>query len=142
MRPPPAKRDRSLVARLTAALAVQFVAVPTYFLQNYHRLRPHPGAKGMSNSEAMFVIHLLDHKWDERKPFPSQETLATRMGVSTRRIRQIAKTLKDTGYLTWDNRPYNSNAYDLTPLFGALEDLMRQDGMVVPSRDLGEEVAS
>ena len=63
------------------------------------------------------------------------------MGVTERRIRQIAKTLKDTGYLTWEKRPYNSNAYDLTPLFEALEELMRQDGLLVTSHGLDEEVA-
>jgi biotin operon repressor len=129
MMSPPKNREgpHSVEARWTQRLATQFVPISTYFLLNYHRLKPHDNAKGMSNSEAMLLIQLIVHKWGAARPYPSQETLATRMGVSSRRIRQILKSLKDTGYLAWDQRAYNSNMYDLTPLYDALERLMDED---------------
>lgn len=78
----------------------------------------------------MLLIHLIAHKWSEAAPFPSQDTLADRMGVSARRVRQILKSLKELGFLRWDRRAYNSNLYDLQPLYDALENLMKEDGLI------------
>ena len=35
-----------------------FVPVSSYFMANYHRLRPHEGARGLSSAEAMVIIRL------------------------------------------------------------------------------------
>lgn len=122
--------NRSIAARWTPHLADRWVPISSYFLENYHRLVPHENAKGLSSSEFTLLVHIIAHKWSEAAPFPSQETLANRMGVSARRVRQILKSLKDLGYLRWDQRAYNSNLYDLQPLYDALEELMKEDGLI------------
>jgi hypothetical protein len=43
------------------------VQVSSYFLEHYHRLQPYP----LTHGEAMFVIHLMQHKWSAQAPFPS-----------------------------------------------------------------------
>lgn len=124
---PPEEEKYAISKRWTPRLARSFVPISTYFLDNYHRLAPHEGAKGLSSSEVMLIIHLMSHKWDEEAPYPSQETLATKMDLSDRRIRQLLSGLVDQGFLRVENRPYQSNLHHLDPLFEALERLMDED---------------
>ncbi len=72
-----------------------FVPVSTFFLENYHRLKP----CDLTYGEAMFVIHLMQHKWDESAPFPAYKTIAHRMHVSAKSARRWAASLEQKGYL-------------------------------------------
>ncbi len=93
--------------------------VSDFFLENYHRLRP-----PLTTSEAMLVIHLLKHKWDERPPFPAYKTLAKRMGISITAVRNHARKLDEGKHYVKRMRQYaKPNKFDLTPLFDALEKL-------------------
>jgi len=40
------------------------VQISTFFLENYHRLKPYP----LTHGEAMFVVHLMQHKWGVEAP--------------------------------------------------------------------------
>lgn len=114
--------------RWTARLGTRFCVVSSYFLGNYHRLKAGPGEPGLSSTEAMVVIHVMDFKWDEKHPFPTVGTLATRMGVSVRHVRDTLKALQDRGYLTRiPGARGGANRYDLDGLFKALETLMDAD---------------
>lgn len=114
--------------RWTPALAKAFCPVSSYFLANYHRLKPNPAASGLSSAEAMLVIQLMDYKWDESAPFPSLSTLAKRMGLSTRYVRETVKRLEDLGYLKRVARAFGgSNAIEFHGLFAALEKLQAED---------------
>lgn len=118
------KHDRSVAARWTKRLE-HFVPVSEYFLKNYHRLG---GSKGLSSAEVMVIIHLMDHKWDSRAPFPTVGLLAKRMGVTDRAVRTAVKTLEDLGLLKRVYAPHGGpNRYQLEGLFQTLEKMMDED---------------
>src|SRR3954452_4801895 len=76
-------------------VACGFVPVSTFFLENYHRLRPYD----LTYGEALFVIHLMQHKWDEASPYPAYKTIAARMHVSDKTARRFARSLEQKKYL-------------------------------------------
>jgi hypothetical protein len=103
-----------------------FVVVPTFFLQYYARLKPYP----LTGGEALFVIHLMEFKWDASAPFPGYKTLAERMGVSDKMTRRYAQGLEGKGYLVRHVRTGQTNLFELRPLFDALLKTMNSVGLV------------
>lgn len=99
--------------------AAGFVPVSTFFLENYHRLKPYH----LTYGEAMFVIHLMQFKWDESKPYPAYKTIAARMHVSDKTARRWAAELEGKGYLHREKRVAQTNLFDLSGLMRALADL-------------------
>lgn len=99
-----------------------FLVVPTLFLQHYAHLQPHPLTPG----EALFVLHLMEFKWDANAPFPGYKTLAGRMGVSDKMARRYAQSLESKKYLRREMRVGQTNKFDLTPLFDALSKAVEQ----------------
>jgi DNA-binding MarR family transcriptional regulator len=93
-----------------------FVAVPTLFLRHYAHLTPHRLTLG----EAMFVLHLMEFKWDSEAPFPGYGTLAKRMNISDKMARRHAQSLEAKKYLKRQIRIGMTNRFDLSPLFDAL----------------------
>jgi DNA-binding MarR family transcriptional regulator len=111
--------QRIVSARWTPALTQNgWTPVSDYFLDNYTRLTP-----ALTNSEALLVIHLMRHKWDNAPPFPGFKTLARRMGITDTSARNHARSLERKGYLKREKRVGTTNLFDLTPLFQALEKL-------------------
>ncbi len=92
------------------------VQVSTFFLENYHRLRPY----SLTHGEAMFVVHLMQHKWGEAAPYPGYKTIAKRMGVSDKTARRLAKSLEDKRYLFREVRQAQTNRFHLAKLMAAL----------------------
>lgn len=97
--------------------------VPLVFLRRYTDLKPFPLTLG----EAMFVVHLMQFKWDAAEPFPSYGTIARQMGISDKQARRLAKSLVDKGYLRRIQRIGRSNRFDLTPLFDAIHALDQRE---------------
>ena len=93
-----------------------YVVVPTQFLRHYARLKPYP----LTSGEALFVLHLMEFKWDSKDPFPGYKTLAQRMGISDKMARRHAQSLETKKYLQRRMRIGRTNKFDLTPLFNAL----------------------
>jgi len=93
-----------------------FLVTPTVFLQKYSQLKPYP----LTATEALFVLHLMEFKWDATHPFPGYKTLAQRMGVSDKMARRHAQSLESKGYLRREIRSGQTNRFDLKPLFDAL----------------------
>ena len=83
-----------------------------------HRLAP-----PLTTPEAMLVIHLMRHKWDEAPPRPAIKTLAKRIGISHVAVRNHARSLERKGCLRRIMRIGLANEFDLTPLFRKLESL-------------------
>lgn len=100
-----------------------FLVVPTLFLHHYAHLKPHP----LSPGEALFVLHLMEFKWDAKAPFPGYKTLATRMGLSDKMVRRYAQSLETKKYLRRVVRVGQTNRFDLTPLFDALSKAVNQE---------------
>jgi DNA-binding MarR family transcriptional regulator len=98
-----------------------FVPVSTFFLENYHRLKPFD----LTYGEAMFVVHLMRYKWDESAPFPAYKTIAQRMHVSTKSARRWAQSLEQKGYLKREMRVGETNRFHLTGLLDALVSLKK-----------------
>lgn len=92
-----------------------FVVVPTLFLQHYADLKPE-----ITPGEAMFILHLMEFKWDANHPYPGYKTLARRMGRSEKAVQGHAQNLQIKGYLRRELRRAETNKFDLTPLFDAL----------------------
>jgi len=86
------------------------------FLDLYTKL-PQP----LTTTEAMVVIMLMRFKWDDRHPFPSLKRLGRMMDLGSTSIRNHIRSLESKGYLTRIYRSGFSNAFDLRPLFEALE---------------------
>lgn len=96
------------------------VQVSTFFLRNYHRLQPYP----LTHGEAMFIIHLMQHKWTEEAPFPSYGLLAERMGISVKTARRFAASLQQKKYLWREYRIGATNLFHLDKLMQALTALI------------------
>ena len=92
------------------------VQISTFFLENYHRLKPY----SLTHGEAMFVVHLMQHKWGQEAPYPGYKTIAKRMGVSDKTARRLAKSLEDKKYLVREVRQANTNRFHMAKLMGAL----------------------
>lgn len=112
-----AQPSREVSDRWTETLTSEgWPPVSDFFLDHYAKLEP-----AITNAEAMLVIHLIRHKWDNAPPFPGFTTLARRMGISTTAVRAHARSLETKGYLVRQMRVGTTNKFDLTKLFTALE---------------------
>ena len=70
----------------------------------------------------MFIVHLMQHKWNDAAPFPSMGRIAKRMGISPTAARSLARSLEKKGYLHREGQPGRTNLYHLRKLFRALEE--------------------
>jgi hypothetical protein len=112
-----AQPSREVSDRWTELLTKDgWTPVSDFFLDHYAQLDP-----PITNAEAMLVIHLIRHKWDNAPPFPGFTTLAKRMDISATAARGHARSLETKGYLVRHMRVGTTNKFDLTKLFTALE---------------------
>lgn len=102
-----------------------FAQVPNYllllnqFLDEDHTLSP---------LELLLLIQLVGVWWKkDEAPFPSMRTLAGRCGTSERQVQRAIKRLEEMSLLGRTKRRdrglISSNAYDLSPLVGRLEEV-------------------
>lgn len=112
-----ASTGRTPADRWTKALVKNgWTPVSDDFLRLYGELYP-----AISNGEAMFIIQLLSFKWDQKMPRPGFKTVAKRMGISDTQARSYARNLEKNKYLARVSRVGQTNRFDLSPLFKALE---------------------
>lgn len=111
----PAARD--IAKRWTPALVKNgWTPVSDDFLKLYAELNP-----VITSSEAMFIVHLMLHKWDCEAPFPAFKTIAARMGLTEAQARTHARNLERKKYLRREMRVGETNRFHLEPLFKAVE---------------------
>ncbi len=114
--------QRDVAARWTPHLASGgWTPVVDYFLDHYREL-------GITNLEAMFVVHLIRFKWTSQMPFPGFKRIAKKMGISATATRGHAKRLEKKGLLKRVGRVGSTNRFDLTGLFQGLERLQLKKG--------------
>lgn len=120
--PQPGEKDRSLAARWKhlELFAKGWVPVPVHFLELYAQLKPF----SLTPGEAMFVLHLMQFKWDDAAPFPGYKRIAAQMGISHKMARTHAKSLETKKLLRREMRISQTNRFDLTPLFDALKEVL------------------
>lgn len=118
IRPPAVEKQRSFAARWKhqELFAKGYVPVPIHFLEHYAQLTPFCLTVG----EAMFVLHLMQFKWDDAAPFPGYKRIAAQMGISHKMARSHAKSLEVKGLLRREMRVSQTNKFDLSPLFDRL----------------------
>jgi hypothetical protein len=122
--------DRSVAARWTPRIAERyFTPVSEFFLHNLHRLKPeHPNARGLNATEGMVIIQLMSHKRDAKAPWPALGTIADRLGLDVRTIRNTVARLEELGYIRREYSKYGGpSKYHLDGLFAAIERLLDED---------------
>ena len=125
----PSPPDRSVAVRWTEKLAsAGYSPVPSYFLKNYHRLRPHAGADGLTSTEAMIILQIMDFRWDARAPFPTVTTIAKQMGLQARTVRAAIARMESLKYIRRQLAANGGpNRYHFDGLFAALDALYDED---------------
>ena len=103
---------------LRAGLRLGAASVPGLFLQTYARL-------GLSEIEAMLLIHLMYFQEREHTVFPTPEQLASRMSTSPDRVLSAIERFVREGFLTIEDdvdavTGVRGERYDLAPLYDKL----------------------
>lgn len=116
--PTPDTKIAGITKRWTPELirARGFTPISNYFLESYSTLRP-----AITMREAMFIVHLMSFKWDEKNPFPSFTKLSSQMGISLSAARAYGRSLEKKGYINRERREGATTVFDLQPLFDRLE---------------------
>ncbi|MGE3075147.1 MAG: helix-turn-helix domain-containing protein [Dehalococcoidia bacterium] len=113
-----------------AVLQAGHTVIPNLVLNHYSQLNISPG-------EFVLVVQLWSFAWTDRNPYPSLGTLAERLGVSRRQVRNYVHTLKGKGLLkvterSQPGRGQLTSEYDFSPLLRATVDL---EGNGTPPRN-------
>ena len=123
LRPPKKKADRVSERKWGKAVMAQgFSIIPSLLLKAQPRLKLKP-------IELAILMHLADFWWDpERKPFPSKERLAERLGIGARQVQRWMANLEAAKLVKRTQRyaPHGgklSNEYDLSGLVARLKEL-------------------
>jgi hypothetical protein len=99
-----------------------FCIFPSLLLHAQARLKITP-------TQLALLLHLVDFWWDAaRKPWPSKNLLASRIGLSARHVQRLMAELEEMGYVQRRERrsPLKgklSNEYDLSGLVARLKEL-------------------
>lgn len=101
-----------------AGLRLGTVAVPGLLLRTYARL-------GLSEIEAMLLIHLMYFAAHERTSFPTPEQLAERMSTTPDRVLSAIERFVREGFVSIEDEVddatgVRSERYDFAPLFARL----------------------
>ena len=82
---------------------------------------------GLKPEQLNTLLQIIEHWWDAGKmPFPSKETLARRMGKSTRQVQRYLTQLEEGGFIERVERftglnAQTSNGYNLAGLVAKLQ---------------------
>lgn len=115
------KPKRAPASRWTPDIAKDgWTPVAISFLDNYSELVPE-----ITSLEAMLIVHLIRHKWDQGPCYPGFETLAKRMGLTPTAVRNHARKLEKKGYLRRQPRVSKTNLFYLDGLFKKLEEHLK-----------------
>lgn len=99
-----------------------FCIVPSLLLRAQRRLKLNP-------TQLAVLMQLCDYWWDSaRKPYPSKESLAQRLGLSARQVQRHIADLERAGLVrrvprNGSNGGKLSNTYDLSGLVARLREL-------------------
>jgi DNA-binding transcriptional ArsR family regulator len=105
-----------------AVMKLGFCIVPSLLLRAQRRLKLNP-------TQLAVLMQLCDYWWDPaRKPYPSKESLAQRLGLSARQLQRHIADLEQADLVKRIPRKGNnggklSNTYDLSGLVARLQKL-------------------
>ena len=113
------KSEWQIENRWTPKLAKKWTPVSYAFLEHYSQLTP-----SITSGEAMFIVHVIAHKWKKAAPYPSFKTIGNRMGVTHTQARNYARSLETKKYLRRKMRVGKTNRFYFEGLYEALERAM------------------
>lgn len=105
-----------------AVMKLGFCIVPSLLLRAQRRLK-------LSPIQLAVLLQLCDYWWDSaRKPYPSKDSLAQRLGLSARQVQRHIAILEQAGLVrriprNGSNGGKLSNTYDLSGLVARLQEL-------------------
>jgi DNA-binding MarR family transcriptional regulator len=100
-----------------------FTPIRESFLCSWHIFTPK-----LTYAEVMVFLILFQHKWHERKPFPSTRTLAEMYGCKQQNIATHIQSLAIKGYIKIESgHAHKSNRYDLTPILEQVQIFARSN---------------
>src|SRR5262245_41612717 len=110
-------------------------AVPNLVLNHYAKL-------GVSRAEMMFTTHIWQYWWTEKQPYPSLQSVADKMQVSRRQVRNYAQSLKAKGLLQVHERyapglGQVTSEYDFSTLFARILEVARANNNT-PRKEFSE----
>lgn len=119
-----AKRSPSSIDRIWGRDITRhgFVGVPSILIRAQRRL-------GLNSTQLNLIVQLLEYWRDPaRKPFPSKQELADRLGLGPKAIQVNMRALEQAGLLRRETRrtpvgDYNSNIYHLDLLIERVRSL-------------------
>lgn len=97
-----------------------YTPLPSLLLRGQAKLKLNP-------VQLNVLIQIIEHWWDaDRDPFPSKDTIATRIGMSPRQVQRVLTQLEKAGMLKRKKRylghkGQTSNAYALDGLVEKLK---------------------
>lgn len=94
---------------------IGFVQVPNCFLRCRQNL-------GLTQSQAIVLIHLLSYSYGKDYAYPSQKTLSLESGMAYPTIRANIRALERKGFLHRERRGNTSNIYAFDQLIDRLSD--------------------
>lgn len=114
--------SKAIAAQWTPKLAnAGWAAVPHAFYDNYHKLKP-----PITSLEAMFILQIMRHKWDEKPPWIGYKLIAKRMGLNAESsARRYGDSLRKKRYMEVEYRKNKPCLFYFGKLFEALEELMK-----------------
>jgi len=104
-----------------AVMRAGFMPIPHLFMRHYRQL-------GLSSTQAMFLLQVMESAWDLAAPPRTVGDLARRMDVDPRTIRKYSEEIARLQLLhLYDQYDASGaqieNGYDLAPLFNRLSEL-------------------
>ena len=128
---PRVRKTYSVSGRWTEYLARSgHVPVVNAFLDYYKDL-------DLTDTEAMFIIHLMSYKWDEQHPFPTYAKIAEVMHLKEDSLRRMTLRLQNAGFLRRE-KVDGRKVFDLTPLFEKLTECVKESQ---PNIEIESDVA-
>ncbi len=105
----------------------------TGFTRTPNALLDYHAQLGVALQEMACAVVILRHQYDDRLPFPGEDTIARALSRSVRQVRRYIARLRDKGLLRvvarFDpRRGQTTNAYDVTPLLQAVRRLAEGAG--------------
>jgi hypothetical protein len=125
--------DRSFLSRFGAVILSGGIASIPIALFTYQ------GELNLTPQQVWFISKVLSYKWGSGLPYPSIKKMADETKVSRQHLHNYQKQLVEAGWLKVINRRNaqggkDSNLFDFSPLFQALEELLQRDH---PENDQG-----
>lgn len=111
----------SVYAKYGEASVAGFQSVPDILFKHQHDL-------GLSPTDLTVLLNVLMHWWyPSQKPFPRSQTIAKRMGVTTRTVQRCLAHLEELDLLLKEKDPDGPTYLDPTPLVKKLVALAKKD---------------